>query len=104
MTLTLVQGDTKPSLTATIRHSDAVTPIDLTDCTVALQMRRVDDRVYTVNNACTVVDARAGKVRYDWGTNDLASPGDYLIQFQVTYLDHSTQTTAVPIPVKVRRQ
>jgi hypothetical protein len=104
MTLTLVQGDTKPSLYATIRHSDAVTPIDLTDCSVTLQMRRVDDKVYTVNSACVIVEARTGRVRYDWATNDLASPGDYIVQFQVEYSDHSVQTTAVPIPVKVRRQ
>jgi hypothetical protein len=103
-TLKLVQGDTKPSVAATLRHSDSVTPIDLSGCTVRFQMRRQDDLRYTVNGLCVIVNARAGTVRYDWAVNDLTSPGDYYIQFEVEYIDHSVQTTASPIPVNVRRQ
>jgi hypothetical protein len=103
-TLRLVQGDTKPSVSAILRHSDSTTPINLTGCTVNFQMRRQDDKVYTVNSACVVTNPVAGTVRYDWGVNDLMSPGDYLIQFEVTFSDGKKQTTASPITVNVRRQ
>lgn len=100
----LIQGDTRPVINATLHEQGAVTPINLTSCTVKFQMRRSDDKLYTINGACSIVDPVAGTVSYSLGTNDLNTPGDYVVQFEVTYPDQRVQTTATLIPIKVRRQ
>lgn len=99
---TLVQGNTGPDLYATLK-SDG-TPLDLTGCDVKLQMRKADDRRFTVNAPADVVDAAAGDVRYTWGTNDLAVPGTYLVQWQVTFPDAKVQTSDPPNALIVRRE
>ena len=101
----LVQGDTYPPIKSTITKSDG-TVQDLTNATVKFQLRKENDKVYTVNAAATVLAATAGTVQYLLGTNDLTIPGDYLIQWEVTFSVGSgsrIQTTAVPNPVTVRR-
>lgn len=101
----LVQGDTAPDMHWTLHElGNPNAPIDLTDATVAFQMRKPDDRRYTVNVQCELVDAENGRVRYEWGANDLATPGEYQGQFEITFLDGKIQTTKVPITIGVRRQ
>lgn len=103
--LTFVQGDTEPPLEGFLfLEADQETPIDLTGCTVNFQMRKPDDRRFTVNAEADVVEATAGTVRYEWGTNDLAVPGDYLVQWEITYTDGGIQTQATPSTLTVRRQ
>ena len=103
--ITVVQGDTAPDLVAVIHEeNDANTPINLDGATVAFQMRKADDRRYTVNAVVELDDAINGVVRYEWGPNDLAVPGDYQGQFEVTFLDEKIQTTRVPFTIEVRRQ
>jgi len=106
MSLTFVQGDTAPDITAVIHEEDDPTQvINLTETTgVRFQMRRQDDHRYTVNAAATVLDAVNGKVSYSWGANDLAVPGTYLVQWEVTYLGGRVQTTSPQVTVTVRRQ
>jgi len=102
--LKFVQGNDSPDLVSVIhaRH-DSSSIVDLTDCTVRFQMRKSDDRRFTVNNEADIVDAEAGSVRYQWGPNDLAVPGEYEIQWEVTYPDARKQTTADTEPLTVRR-
>ena len=102
--IVLIQGDTRPVINATLHLQGVVTPINLTQCSVKFQMRRADDKLYTVNSACSIVNAVAGTVSYTLGPNDLNTPGDYVVQFEVTYPDNKVQTTATLIPIKVRRQ
>lgn len=102
--ITLVQGDTAPDLVAVLHEEDDVTPINLTDCTVAFQMRKADDRRYTVNAVMVIEDAPNGQVRYEWAENDLAVPGEYQGQFEITFSDGKVQTTRVPFTIEVRRQ
>lgn len=103
--LTLVQGDTAPDLVAVIHEEDdAETPIDLTGASVAFQMRKADDRRYTVNATMVADDPVNGQFHYEWGTNDLAVPGTYQGQFEITYQDGKIQTTRVPFSIEVRRQ
>lgn len=102
--IVLIQGDTRPVINATLHLQGAVTPVNLTNCSVKFQMRRADDKLYTVNGSCSVVNAVAGTVSYSLGANDLNTPGDYVVQFEVTYPDTKVQTTATLIPIKVRRQ
>lgn len=105
MSLTFVQGDTAPDISAIIHEEDAPSSVvDLTNATVRFQMRRQDDHRYTVNASATVVDAQAGTVRYSWGANDLAVPGTYVVQWEVTYLGGRVQTTSPEVTITVRRQ
>ena len=105
MGLVWVQGDRDPDITATIRdQADPMAPVNLTGGTVRFQMRKHDDRRYTVNAPATVVDAPLGKVSYAWGPNDLGVPGDYDVQWEVTWPDSKPQTTATPVVITVRRQ
>lgn len=105
-TPTWVQGDTGPSLLATLHdQTDTTVPLDLTFAEqVKFQMRKSDDKRYTVNALATIVNAATGRVRYAWGPNDLAVPGDYEVQFEVTFVDGMVQTTATPSLITVRRQ
>jgi hypothetical protein len=105
-TPTFVQGDTGPSLLATLHdQTDPFIPLDLSDASgVRFQMRKPDDKRYTVNAPATIVNAATGRVRYAWGPNDLAVPGDYEVQFEVTFVDGMVQTTATPNQITVRRQ
>lgn len=100
-----VQGDTAPSIVSTIHaRGNAASVVDLTGCSVRFQMRKADDRRFTVNGVADIVDAEAGSVQYDWGPNDLAVPGEYQIQWLVIYPDAREQTTADPETVTVRRR
>lgn len=108
MSLTFVQGDTAPDITAIIHEEDDPSSIlDLSPSEVSgvrFQMRRSDDRRYQVNGAASVIDGPAGKVSYSWGANDLSVPGTYIVQWEVTYLGGRVQTTSPEVTVTVRRQ
>lgn len=105
MSLTFVQGDTAPDITAQIHEEDdPLVAVNLTNASVKFQMRKTDDRRFTVNAGATITDAANGLVRYSWGPNDLATPGEYMIQWEVTYLGGRIQTTAPIETITVRRQ
>ena len=103
MTLEFVQGDTAPAITATIALKSDLSPVDLSGASVRFQMRKPDDRRFTVNAAATVTDAPGGAVRYAWAVNDLTVPGEYVVQWEVTYADLRIQTTGQET-ITVRRQ
>jgi hypothetical protein len=108
MSLTFVQGDTAPDITAILHEEDDPTVIlKLTPDKVSgvrFQMRKADDNRYTVNAAAEVLDGEAGKVSYSWGPNDLGRWGDYIVQWEVTYLGGREQTTSPEVRITVRRQ
>jgi hypothetical protein len=105
MSLTFVQGDTAPDITAVIHaEDDPQTILDLTGATVRYQMRKKDDHRYTVNAAATIVSEDDGMVSYSWGPNDLAQAGTYLVQWEVTHPGGRIQTTAPEVEITVRRQ
>lgn len=102
---TFVQGDTAPDITVTLYKADGTTPLDLTDADVRFQMRKADDKRFTVDAAATVDDdPTTGKVSYRWAPEDLSVHGDYQCQWEVTFNDGRIQTTAVPNEITVRRQ
>lgn len=102
--LTFVQGDTGPNLIGTLTYPDTGDPVDLTNSDVVFQMRKGDDKRYTVNSVATITDAPNGTVRYDWGANDLATVGIYKAQFEITFDDGKIQTSDPPVEIEVRRQ
>ena len=106
MSLTFVQGDTAPDITAVIHEEDDPTSIiDLSTVEgVRFQMRRQDDHRYTVNAAGSVLDGPTGRVSYSWGANDLSVPGTYVVQFEITYAGGRIQTTSPEVTITVRRQ
>jgi len=104
-TLTFVQGDTAPDIASTLHAlDDPETVLDLTGCTVRFQMRKPDDRRFTVNAVANILDVDGGVVRYRWGPNDLAVSGEYQVQWHVTYPDAREQTTSDTETILVRRK
>ena len=103
---TFVQGNTKPDITAILHAEDDPTAVvDLTRCTVRFQMRTHNAKRFTVNAAANIVgDPTLGSVSYSWAANDLATPGDYECQWEITNPDLTVQTTAHPNVVTVLRQ
>lgn len=103
--VTLVQGDTRPSLDGALKKTRNGVALDLsTASAVRFQMRKDDDRNYTVDAPAVIVSALAGTVRYDWADGDLNSPGDYLCQWEIEWADGTFQTTQPPNSLTVRRQ
>lgn len=103
--LTFVQGDTKPDINAVIhRQDDSNIPVDLTGCSVRFQMKKENDKRFTVDAVATVTDAANGRVVYAWHDNDLTVPGEYVAQWRITYPGGAVQTTAYEVPLTVRRR
>ena len=108
MSLNFVQGDTAPDIRSVLADEDDPSVVVALDevTGVRFQMRRSDDRRYTVNAAAEVLDAPSGLVSYSWGANDLAVPGTYLYQWELTWIGGRIQTTDPENPptLVVRRQ
>lgn len=101
----LVSGDTAPTIYATLHDEDDATQLtDLTGATVHFQMRRLNDRRLMIHAPADIVTAASGEVMYELGSNDLAIPGDYVIEWQVVFPDGKKQTTANLHAVEVRRR
>jgi hypothetical protein len=106
MSLRFTQGDTGPDITAIIHLEDAIeSPTDLTGASVRFQMRLAHGGRYKVDAAAVIdADPETGGVSYAWGANDLAQPGTYDVQWQVTFDGGKIQTTEPPVELVVRRQ
>lgn len=105
MTDYLVTGDTRPVITGTIHARDDATDLEvLTGCTVKFQMRRKRDRRLMVDADAEVTSTVSGGVAYSLGENDTAVPGEYVIEWQVTYPDGRKQTTADLREITIRRR
>lgn len=101
----LVQGDQLPALDGTIFLTLTKAPMDLTDAvSVRFQMRRPNDRRYTIDAPAQFVQRAEGKVRYEWAANDLAATGLFQAQWEITWPGNKTQTTHPLNLVEIRRQ
>jgi hypothetical protein len=98
------QGDTSPDMTAHLTNEDgSVTDLTLVSY-VRFQMRKADDRRFTVDSLASIDGLpTAGDVRYQWGPNDLAVPGDYQCQWQLFFTNGRIQTTTPPNTITVNR-
>lgn len=101
---TFTQGDTAPPITAVLYNADG-TVCDLTNAdSVNFQMRKEDDKRHTVDAEADIVTAASGSVSYDWGTNDLSVPGEYIAQWEIHWSDGKIQTTNPRNTITVQRQ
>lgn len=86
------QGATGPAYGLQVKDYVAglLTPFDLTGTTITCTMRslRSGANVFT-NRAATVYDATVGKVMCRWQAGDLATVGEYAIQFKIIGTDGS---------------
>jgi hypothetical protein len=101
---TVVQGNNRPVVRATLTHKDG-TALDLTGARIWFQMRKADDKLFTVNAEADISgDPTLGKVLYEFGRNDLNVPGTYDVQWKVVYANQDVQTTASTNTLVVRRE
>lgn len=98
------QGDTLPSVEATLKFEDE-TVMDLTDCTVEFHMVDRLTKTAKVDTVATIVNPPGtdGKVRYDWASDgsDTDTPGRYLGEFEVTRPDNKKQTWPTKEPLEI---
>jgi hypothetical protein len=105
MTDTLVVGDRGQIIRGTIYKRDDPKDVDdLTGASVRFQMRRSTDKRLMIDRAATIDVAASGEVSYALGMNDTAIPGDYVLEWQVTYPSGRKQTTATLREVTIRRR
>jgi len=102
--ITFVQGDTAPILKAQIIKPDKTARNLSAATSIRFQMRKSDDRRYTVDAAATIVTPTEGRVSYSWGASDLSVAGEYIAQWEIHWSDGKVQTTDPPNTITVRRQ
>lgn len=85
------RNDTAPSFAATLKDS-AGAVINLTGAAALFLMRDPRARTLKVSGAMVVVDASAGKVRYDWAVGDTDRAAVYQVEVQVTFSDATVET------------
>jgi len=90
---TIKEGDTSPAITVELR--DDSTPIDLTNKTVAFQMKhRVDDTV--IKGLCITDDNNTGHATYSWAEGETDTVGTYDAEFVIDYSNPDTLDTLDP--------
>ncbi len=86
---TIRRGDTAPAIQATLLDG-AGNPVNLTGATVRLHVGRSGQPI--VDAPATIVDAAGGVVSYAWQAQDLATPGQWLAEWEVTYATGEVET------------
>ena len=89
--ISIKKGDRRPAITSTF-EAPAGTPVDLTGASVTFRMVPQGSATAKVNASASVVDAKGGRVRYDWQTVDTDTTGVFDAEWVVTYGDGTQQT------------
>lgn len=100
----LVVGDHGQSVSGVIYSESDSSREDLNGAEVRFQMRRTSDRRLLVNRIADIDTAASGEVSTTLTANDMAVPGSYVIEWQVTYPSGRQQTTANLHEVTIRRR
>ena len=80
------QGDNQPELIETLSELEASYP-DLTGCEVRLIIRLAGDSPKVIVKTAVVEDAALYEVRYAFSSEETASTGIYLYEWEVEYPD-----------------
>lgn len=104
MTAILIESDTAPTINGTITETAAGTPLDLTSCTVFLQVRLADERRFRINAECTIEEPLLGTVSYDLTSTDLDFSGACLARYLVVFGDNRRQHTTPAIEITIEPQ
>lgn len=72
-TITLVSGDTRPSIEITLTRQDTGLAIDLSNATVQMKFRKkgTDSVLLTKTSVASSSDAESGKAVFQWSSGDL---------------------------------
>lgn len=87
-----LQGAKRPSQLITWTDQDG-NAVDLTGATVTARLRNVMTREATAaDGVFTVTSAAAGVFRWDYGTTDVATAGNFTVQFTAAFGSGTTPT------------
>jgi len=89
----IFKGDRRPSIKPTLKYKDG-TIVNLTDCTVKMQLIEIETNVIILNETANVLSpASDGKVQYDWKVDETdVDKTHYKIRFEVQFADNTKQT------------
>ena len=97
-----VKGGKRPSPLLTWLDDNSVV-LDLSDAVITAvildansQVERASDGVFTVT------DGPAGEFRWDYGTNDVATKGTFIVQFTATFQANPTPAKTFGMSWRVR--
>ena len=85
------QNDTAPAIAEQLLDG-AGTPVVLTGASVKFMAWGQGDAAVKVNAAATITDAATGKVSYTPTALNTDTPGDYLVEWQVTFSGGAIET------------
>jgi len=85
------QGDTAPAIAEQLLDGLGA-PVNLASATVKFMMWGQGGTAVKVNAAATITDAALGKVSYTPSATDTDTPGDYLVEWQVTFGGGAVET------------
>lgn len=89
-TIIMKRHDTLPNLTYTLVDQDGEL-IDITESgvTVSMSMKGISNGNLVVDTKpCIIEDASESIIRYEWDVEDTDVAGDYLVEFEVQYLNN----------------
>ena len=115
-TLNLVQGDTLPELTFSLKDSNTAaagltldpnnsatwSPIDVTGAQVRLRLRELGSTAVKSTLLCTVSDGIGGKVITDFPAGTLDTAGTFEGEIEITFATGGIQTVYDLVKFKVR--
>lgn len=67
--------------------------VDLTGATLTGFVQDANGRIRTIDGTLALVTAASGIFSWTYGANDVATPGDYLVQFVATYAGGQSDKT-----------
>jgi len=96
-----VQGARRPSQTITWSDENG-TALDLTGATITARIRNTTANTTVASDgAFTVVTAASGIFRWDYSTADVATAGDFEVQFTATFEAGLTPARTIVAPWSV---
>jgi len=87
----LKQNDTSPTLDAILTNS-AGDAVNVTGASVQFHMQKIGATTLKVDAEAIVVDGAAGHVRYTLQMGDTDTPGSYMAEYEVTFIDGTIET------------